>query len=128
MWVSGDIVFIKLHIIPIITIVMRMWMVDPGTMCRNHLLGEHVECHMFAGTIRRGKNIQGYLDKGLLEIHNIRSRHDELAQEMQRRGYKHKSPLEFVSEKKSGEIDSKHSAAELYGRCRECRRLSLLSR
>ena len=103
-------------------------MVDPGTICRNHLLGEHLECHMFAGTIKRGKKIQGYLDKGLLEIHNIEKRHHELAEEMQRRGYKHRSPLEFIPEKKSGRIDRKRSAADLYGRCRECRRLSLLKR
>ena len=103
-------------------------MVDPRTMCRSHLLGEHVECHMFAGTIKRGKKIQGYLDKGLLETHNIKRRHDELAQEMKRRGYKHLSPIEFVPEKKAGRIDSKRSAAELYGRCRECKSLSLSGR
>ena len=102
-------------------------MVDPRTMCRNHLLGEHLECHMFTGVIRRGKNIRGYLDKGLLEVHHIRDRHDELAQEMERRGYKHLSPIEFIPEKKAGSIDSKRSAADLYGRCRECKRLSLLS-
>ena len=26
---------------------MRMWMVNPRIMCRQHLLGEHVEIHMF---------------------------------------------------------------------------------
>ena len=107
---------------------MRMWMVDTGTMCRNHLLGEHVECHMFVGAVKRGKNIQGYLDKGLLEIHNLKKRHDQLAAEMQKRGYRHNSPIEFSCEQKSGEIDPEQSAALLYGRCRECRRLSLLSR
>jgi hypothetical protein len=28
-----------------------MWMVDPRIMCRNHLLGEHAEIHMFVWNI-----------------------------------------------------------------------------
>jgi hypothetical protein len=102
-----------------------MWMINPKTMCRQHLLGEHAECHMFVGTIQRGKNIKGYLDKGLLEIHNIKSRHDELAEEMTSRGYTHKSPLEFIAVKKAGRINSKENASELYKRCSECRKLRL---
>ena len=50
---------------------MRMWMVDPRIMCRQHLLGEHVEIHMFVGAISRGKSVKGYLEKGLLEVHNM---------------------------------------------------------
>ena len=30
---------------------MRMWGVDPKQMCRQHLLGEHVELHMQAGAV-----------------------------------------------------------------------------
>jgi hypothetical protein len=30
---------------------MRMWMVPPKVMCRKHLLGEHVEIHMLAGSL-----------------------------------------------------------------------------
>jgi hypothetical protein len=101
-------------------------MVNPHKMCRQHLLGEHVECHMFVGTIRHGKNVQGYLDKGLLEIHNIQNRHDELVKEMLRRGYKHNSPISFVS-KKSGKIDSRQNVILLHDRCEKCRRLSLLT-
>lgn len=94
-------------------------------MCRKHLLGEHVECHMFVGTIRRGRNIRGYLQKGLLEIHNIQKRHDELAEEMQHRGYKHSSPIEFVYERKTGKINREQNAIQLLNRCAECRKLSL---
>ena len=107
-------------------IVMRMWMVNPKTMCRNHLLGEHTECHMFVGAISRGKNIKGYLDRGLLEVHNIQNRHNELAAEMLRRGYKHRSPMSFVSTN-SGKIDSKQSKIQLHSRCEKCKRLSLLT-
>jgi hypothetical protein len=102
-----------------------MWMVNPQKMCRQHLLGEHVECHMFVGTITHGKNMKGYLDKGLLEVHNIQNRHDELVKEMLRRGYKHNSPMLFVS-KKLGKIDSRQNLIQLLGRCEKCRRLSSL--
>jgi hypothetical protein len=104
-----------------------MWMVDPETMCRNHLLGEHVECHMFAGTINRGKNIRGYLDKGLLEVHNLKSRHDELAGEMEKRGYHHGSPLEYKPGDKAGSIDAGRNAVELNKRCEQCRERNRLT-
>ena len=94
-------------------------MVNPQQMCRQHLLGEHVECHMFVGTVRRGKNVQGYLDKGLLEVHNIQNRHDELAGEMLKRGYKHKSPISFAS-KKLGTINSRKNINLLHDRCEKC--------
>ena len=40
---------------------MRMWMLPTAGMCRKHLLGEHVELHMLLGSLRRGKNIEGFL-------------------------------------------------------------------
>ena len=92
-------------------------MVDPQTMCRKHLLGEHVECHMFNSTINKGISIGGYLDKGLLEIHNLQKRHDELVKEMQRRGYQHKSPLVFYTAAKEGKIDADANCVELCRRC-----------
>lgn len=36
---------------------MRMWMVPPELMCRQHLLGEHVELHMFVGAINKGTSV-----------------------------------------------------------------------
>jgi hypothetical protein len=78
---------------------------------------------MFVGTIKRGKNIRGYLEKGLLEIHNLQNRHDQLAEEMQSRGYKHNSPIDFVYKMKAGKINTKQNAVELYHRCAECRKL-----
>lgn len=99
---------------------MRMWMVDPKLMCRQHLLGEHVELHMLVGTIRKGKNIDGYVDNGLIEVQNIRSRHEELTEEMEARGYKHKSPLLEFEEFEAGEVDRKRSKLELANRCRRC--------
>ncbi len=66
---------------------MRMWMVDPKKMCRKHLLGEHVEIHMMVGTLLKGRSIDGFLERGLLEPQSARIRHDALAAEMQARGY-----------------------------------------
>ena len=43
---------------------MRMWMVPPRKMCRKHLLGEHVEIHMAVATLRLGKSVAGFLEKG----------------------------------------------------------------
>jgi hypothetical protein len=72
---------------------MRMWMVAPSIMCRQHLLGEHVETHMFLGSAQRRRNVTGFLDNNLLEPASLAARHDELVQEMRERGYNHKSPL-----------------------------------
>ena len=46
-------------------------MVDPKIMCRQHLLGEHAEIHLFIKTISRGNSVKGYLQKGFLENHNL---------------------------------------------------------
>jgi len=40
---------------------MRQWMCDPRFMCNKHLFGEHVEHHMFIGTLERKKSINGYI-------------------------------------------------------------------
>jgi hypothetical protein len=99
-------------------------MVNPRFMCRQHLLGEHVEIHMFIGTLSRGKSVKGYLEKGLLEVHNLYSRHEELVEEMKRRGYSHRSEVEekWRTVEKLGAIDRKKSVKELLRRCSRCKR------
>jgi uncharacterized Fe-S radical SAM superfamily protein PflX len=103
---------------------MRMWMVDPRVMCRQHLLGEHVEIHMYVGALSRGQSVKGYLQKGLLEVHSLYDRHDEIVEEMKRRGYKHCSDLDekWRSVERSGSIDRKKSLEELVKRCSRCKR------
>ena len=63
-------------------------------MCRKHLLGEHVELHMLLGSLRRGKNIDGFLAGKLVDPRRMFRRHEELVLEMERRGYRHASPLD----------------------------------
>lgn len=109
---------------------MRMWMVDPRILCSKHLLGEHVETHMFAGSIRKGLSMQGYIDAGLLEVRSLFARHEALVKEMKRRGMVHSSPLFFDprSEEarrwKGSRVDREASLEELLRRCKRCEALA----
>ena len=101
---------------------MRQWSVNPKMLCRKHLLGEHVEHHMFVGSITKGFSVEGYLRDGFLEPHTLKERHDEIAAEMVRRGYNHKSPLPYVdvSHLRDGKIDPIRNIEDLRNRCKEC--------
>lgn len=105
---------------------MRMWMVPPRTMCRRHLLGEHVECHMLLGALRQRRSMRGYLERRLYFPEQLAKRHAELAREMRWRGFAHRSPLTAADERAvtvgglrqywpvyTGEV-------ELRRRCRAC--------
>jgi len=72
---------------------MRMWMVDPRLLCRNHLLGEHKELHMLLGCMKKGKSITGYLERDQLFPGWVFTRHEELVKEIIDRGYNHNSPM-----------------------------------
>ncbi len=98
-----------------------MWMVDPKKMCRSHLLGEHKELHQLVGSLNKNKSINGHLDKGQVEVHNIRKRHKELVKEMKRRGYSHNSPLPKFKSFRAGKINIKENEKELKKRCKNCR-------
>ena len=103
---------------------MRQWLVKPKLLCRKHLLGEHVEHHMFVGSIDKGRSVEGFLRDGLLEPKTLYSRHDELVEEMKRRGYNHQSPLPRIdiSHLRDGNIDIEYNLLDLYNRCEECAR------
>jgi len=102
---------------------MRQWMVPPQVMCDQHLLGEHVEHHMFVGTILKGVSVAGYIEGGLLQPETLQARHDELVAEMEARGMVHRSPLqEHPPQDPEGYIDVDGSLAELAKRCPDCRR------
>lgn len=101
---------------------MRMWMVPPEMMCRQHLLGEHVEMHMLAATIRLGKSLKGYVANGLIDTSQLQARHDAVAREMELRGFNHRSPLEYTDTLGLGSVNVDNSRRELLSRCGECRR------
>jgi len=78
---------------------MRIWDIPTEKLCRNHLLGEHSELHAIWLIITQDK--KGYFHhpevnrwKGKLKA--LYLKHDEIANEMKTRGYKHNSPLNIV--------------------------------
>ena len=100
---------------------MRMWKVPPEYLCNQHLLGEHLEMHMFASAVKEKKKIDGYLRNGLVEVHHIKKRHAELVSEMLKRGMHHQSPLPNFRAYRAGRVDAKNSMRTLAKRCGECR-------
>lgn len=107
-----------------------MWNVDPKLQCRAHLLGEHRECYALIGIILHKKPLSNtkYITTGLVEVHNIKHRHDELALEMTRRGYNHKSLLPDAKLWIEGQVDLAQNLIELRTRCLECAKLQLISK
>lgn len=107
---------------------MRMWMVDPKTMCNKHLLGEHVETHMFLGTLKKRISVAGYLENNLFEPLSLKARHDALATEMAARGMNHNSPLDvtmpdlitLTKAEMDTRVDVAAAADDLHYRCRDC--------
>lgn len=109
---------------------MRMWMTDPAGMCRKHLLGEHVELHMFAGSLRKSLNLSGFYARGLLEPAAIVNRHAKLVEEFGRRGFNHGSPLDadelggivaaLPKEIREARVNRAKAKEELMRRCPDC--------
>ncbi len=100
---------------------MRMWMVDPKLLCRNHLLGEHFEIHTAVENLHGdGRWTRQLTKSGYLEPQNFEKRHDELVREMELRGYNHKSPLEVDIDVPIGTVDRKKSIRDLKVRCKKC--------
>ena len=75
---------------------MRIWDVDPKCLCRKHLLAEHRELHGLwniliyhkVGYSRHPETLRWVGKEAALY-----TRHEKLAKELLRRGYKHLSPL-----------------------------------
>lgn len=105
---------------------MRMWMCNPIILCNKHLLGEHVEHHMFVGSINNKISMNGYIDNNLLEILSLFNRHDALVHELLRRHYIHRSPLlDFTYDHLEQRIveyniDRRKSLDALTTRCERC--------
>jgi hypothetical protein len=106
---------------------MRMWMVNPAVLCDKHLLGEHVECHMFAGHLLRKRKITNYIAFNLLEPKSLAQRHALLAKQMRARAMSHKSPLPRLSisylpkNQQDFKVDVEMSLKDLTKRCPACR-------
>jgi hypothetical protein len=76
---------------------MRIWDIPPHQLCSQHLLGEHRELHAVWVILTQGK--RGYSRhpetlrwQGKLKA--LYNRHREQVKEMQKRGFRHYSPLD----------------------------------
>ena len=116
---------------------MRMWMTDPKTMCRKHLLGEHNELHMILGSLKKGIQLSGYVRNNCLELKSLSDRHTAVADEMTARGFNHKSPFPDQQEIDAlskylpglvlqGTVDRDSSTKDLSGRCTVCEHMRSL--
>ena len=101
---------------------MRMWMVDPVLLCRKHLLGEHGEIHKHRHNFVKKHRMNGRI--GQIEPINMEIRHNELALEMKRRGYNHKSPYTQpdVSYLPNMMVNKEEALNDVINRCEECKR------
>ena len=86
--------------------------------------------HMFLGALKKGTSVDGYLKNNLFEPRSLYQRHKDLADEMIKRGYNHKSPLyeidctwilDLPQEQQYWEINRNEALKDLLDRCPECR-------
>ena len=76
---------------------MRIWDVAPEILCRKHLLGEHRELHGLWNILTQGKTGYRRHPETLRWVGRLAAlyrRHEALVSEMERRGYRHASPLD----------------------------------
>ncbi len=76
---------------------MRIWDLPPEYLCRAHLLGEHRELHAIWTVLTAGKTGYARHPETLRWRGKRRAlwlRHEALVAEMERRGYRHASPLD----------------------------------
>lgn len=106
----------------------RMWLLPAKWLCMTHLNGEHKELHQLVGHIRNG-NIEvvlGHAQDFQIDTSSIKSRHDELVREYERRGYhtveEHNSPLYYQDNLNIGRTIPEINVEVLAHRCDECRK------
>jgi hypothetical protein len=75
---------------------VRIWAVPVSELDRQHLLGEHAELHCIVGALLGKYNAYRNHPETLRfqdRLEQLYYRHDQQVAEMQKRGYKHHSPL-----------------------------------
>jgi len=75
---------------------MRIWDIEPKYLCPKHLVAAHHELHAIWNILT--KNKKGYrqhpeTQRWVGKLKALYQRHEKLVQELQRRGYQHRSPL-----------------------------------
>lgn len=106
---------------------MRMWMINPKFLCDKHLLGEHGEIHKHRHCFLKRHNINGRIKPVVqIEPKSMSVRHDILAAELLRRGFKHQSAyimpdINYLPEDlRDVKVDKDLSIRDLVSRCSEC--------
>lgn len=107
---------------------MRMWMINPTLLCDKHLMGEHFEIHKHRHNFVKQHSINGRISPVVMvEPAAMSTRHDELVQEIIKRGFNHNSPytlpdLSYLTdEAKNVRVSRTTSLQELSKRCKACR-------
>jgi len=102
-------------------------MINPKLLCRKHLLGEHGEIHKHRHNFVKRHSISNRVFPVVqIEPESMESRHDELANEMIRRGYNHQSPFEqpdisyLPKHEREAKVEIQKSFEDLKTRCPEC--------
>lgn len=75
---------------------MRIWDLEPGRLCRQHLLGEHRELHALWVILTQNKRGFSRHPETLRwrgKLMALYRRHELLVAEMDRRGYRHNTAL-----------------------------------
>ena len=104
---------------------MRMWMIPPEFLCKNHLLGSHNEIHKHRHIFQKKHNITGRI-KPVVQIEpaSMEIRHNELAKYI-----KHNSPYKqpdinyLPIDEQKAKVDLNISYKDLSDRCPECKAL-----
>lgn len=108
----------------------RQWLTDPNMMCKQHLLGEHLEAHIFVSKMHKLNKLDGFRKGSMFfGAEYVQYRHDIIARYLSRfSGKEHKTPLhigdlEIINYPliKPAEKDFAKSNDDLYGRCQRCR-------
>lgn len=107
---------------------MRMWMLQPSILCRQHLMGEYRELFTIIGCLKKQVNLDGYFHNNCLELMSLDSRYIELKQEMLNRGYKPQKPfiydkniLDYLGDKKFIKVNRENALQRLKDKnCTEC--------
>lgn len=76
---------------------MRIWDIDTALLCDRHLLGEHRELHAIWSILTTGKKGYARHPETLRwsgKLAALSARHEEQVAEMDRRGFRHASPLD----------------------------------
>jgi hypothetical protein len=77
---------------------MRIWDLEPASLCRSHLLGEHRELHAIWTILTDGRREYANhpeVRRWRGKLAALYARHDAQVAEMVNRGYRHSSPLDL---------------------------------